>query len=226
MGQKVHPLSFRLGIVEEWRSRWYARKKDFGRLVVQDKHVRDFVKKGYAFAAIGRIDIERTRDEVCVTLHCARPGVIIGRKGVEIEKLRGHLEGIVGGKVDIRIEEIHHSELNGQLVAETIAEQLSKRASFKRTIRRAAETTMDSGAKGVRIRLAGRLGGTEMSRRELLSLGSIPLHTLRAKIDYGFAEAATTYGNIGVKVWIHRGLADEIVGTQKETGRAAHAKKG
>ena len=224
MGQKVHPLSFRLGIVEPWRSRWYARKKDFGDLVVQDKRIRDYVKKSYDFAGIARIDVERTREEVRVSLFCARPGVIIGRKGAEVEKLRGHLEGIVSGKVDIRIEEIHHPELNAQLVAQTIAEQLNKRASFKRTVRRSAETTLEAGAKGVRIRLAGRLGGAEMSRKEMISLGSIPLHTLRAKIDYGFAEANTTYGNIGVKVWIHHGLGQDLGETIKEAGRAVNAK--
>jgi len=223
MGQKVHPLSFRLGITESWRSRWYARKKEFGALVVQDRKIRDYLKKNYAFAGIAQIDIERTRDAVRVTLHCARPGVIIGRKGVEVDRVRGRLEDVVGGKVDIRIQEIRHPELNAQLVAEAVAEQLSKRASFKRTVRRAAETTMDAGAKGVRIRLAGRLGGAEMSRKESVSLGSIPLHTLRARIDYGFTEAATTYGNIGVKVWVHHGSADEADETRKESGRAVNA---
>lgn len=226
MGQKVHPISFRIGVTEEWRSRWYATKKEFGALVVADKRLRDFIKANYAFALIARIDIERTREETRVTLHCGRPGVIIGRKGSEIDRLRGRLEEIVGGKVDVKIIEIHHPELSAQLVAEGIAEQLVKRASFKRTIRKASETSMDAGAKGVRIRLSGRLGGSEMSRREMLSVGSIPLHTLRAKIDYGFTEASTTMGNIGVKVWIHRGMADELVEEpQKETTRAVDAKK-
>jgi small subunit ribosomal protein S3 len=228
MGQKVHPVSFRLGITEEWRSRWYARKSEFGKFVVADKKVRDYVKKHKTFAGIARIDIERTRDEVRVMLHCARPGVIIGRKGVDVERLRTALEEIVGGKVDIRIIEITRPELNGQLVAQAIAEQLKKRSSFKRTVRRAAETTMDSGAEGVRIRIAGRLGGAEMSRTELLSLGSVPLHTLRAKIDYGFVEALTTYGHIGVKVWVHRGFLEdgETIHTNKEAGHGANAKKG
>ena len=192
MGQKINPLSFRLGITENWRSRWYSRKKEFGDLVVADKKIRDHLKQNYAFAGLARIDIERTREEVRVTLHCARPGVIIGRKGAEVDKLRGKLEEIVGGKADIRIEEVTHPELNAQLVAQAIAEQLAKRSSFKRTVRRAAETTMDAGAEGVRIRLAGRLGGAEMSRKEMVSLGSIPLHTLRAKIEYGFTEATTS----------------------------------
>ena len=223
MGQKVHPLSFRLGITEPWRSRWYARKKEFGALVVQDKKVRDFILQGYSFAGVARIDIERTRDMVRVVLYCARPGVIIGRKGVEVERVRGSLEEVVGGKVDIRIEEVNHPETNAQLVAQGISEQLKKRGSFKRAIRRSAETTMDAGAKGVRIRLSGRLGGAEMSRKDLVSMGSIPLHTLRAKIQYGFAEALTTYGKIGVKVWINHGLADEAGAMQKETGRAVNA---
>ena len=210
MGQKVHPVSFRLGITEDWRSRWYARKREFGRLVVEDKKIRDFVKANYSFAGIARIDIERTREEVRVMLHCARPGVIIGRRGVEVDRLCARLEVIVGAKVDIRIEEIHRPELSGQLVAENLAEQLSKRASFKRAVRKAAETTMGAGARGVRIRLAGRLGGADMSRKELVRVGSVPLHTLRAKIDYGFAESRTAYGHIGVKVWVHRGFAEEV----------------
>lgn len=223
MGQKVHPLSFRLGITEDWRSRWYASKKDFGALVVEDKRVREFVKKNYAFALIARVDIERTREEVRVTLFCGRPGVIIGRKGTEVDRLRSRLEEIVKHKVDIRIQEIHHPELSAQLVAEGITEQLAKRASFKRTVRKAAETSMDAGAKGIRIRLAGRLGGSEMSRRELLRVGSVPLHTIRAKIDYGFAEAHTTMGHIGVKVWLNHGLHEIGVAAQKEPARAADA---
>jgi small subunit ribosomal protein S3 len=224
MGQKINPTSFRLGITETWRSRWYARKKQFGDLLVADKKMRDHVKKNYTFAGIARIDIERTREETRLRLHCARPGVIIGRKGVEVEKLRGRLEEMVDGKVDIAIEEVNHPELNAQLVAQGIAEQLTKRGSFKRAVRRSAEATMDAGALGVRVRLAGRLGGSEMSRQELISLGSIPLHTLRAQVEYGFAEAPTSYGHIGVKVWINRGLLDETeAGNLKETSRAAHA---
>ena len=223
MGQKVHPLSFRLGITEPWRSRWYARKKEFGALVVQDKKIREFIKQGYAFAGVARVDIERTRDVVRVTLFCARPGVIIGRKGVEVERVRAKLEELASGKVDIVIKEVPHPELNAQLVAQGIAEQLGKRASFRRAIRHSAETTMDAGAKGIRVRLAGRLGGAEMSRKELVSMGSLPLHTIRAPIQYGFAEAATTYGNIGVKVWINCDLPEETAPMRKETGRAVNA---
>jgi len=225
MGQKVHPIGFRLGIVEDWRSRWYARKKEFGAMLVADKKVRDCIKEEYAFAGVSRIDIERTREIVRVTLHCARPGVIIGRKGAEVERLRSRLEEIVGGKVDIAIKEIPRPELDAQLVAEAIAEQLSKRASFKRTIRRAAETTMAAGAKGVRIRIAGRLGGAEMSRREMVSIGSLPLHTIRVRVSYGFAEAITTYGKIGIKVWINQGdVSDEQQSAEaKEPARAVDA---
>ena len=226
MGQKVNPISFRLGIVEDWRSRWYARKKEFGTLLVEDKKIRDHIKSHYSFAGVARVDIERTREEVRVFLRCARPGVIIGRKGVEVERIRSRIEDIVGHKVDIRIEEVHHPELSAQLVAQSIAEQLAKRGSFRRTVRRAAENTMDAGAKGIRIRLAGRLGGSEMSRREMVSIGSLPLHTLRAKIDYGFTEARTTYGHIGVKVWINHGIVDETAQSQKEADRALDAKKG
>lgn len=224
MGHKVNPISFRIGVTEDWRSRWYAGKKEFGGLVVSDKKIRDFIKKNYSFALVARVDIERTREETRITLHCGRPGVIIGRKGAEVERLRSSLESVVGGKADIRVVEIHHPELSSQLVAESISEQLAKRASFKRTIRKAAETTMDAGAKGVRIRIAGRLGGAEMSRTEMISLGSLPLHTLRAKVDYGFAEAHTTMGHIGVKVWIHRDQEIEAEeATRKEASRAVNA---
>ena len=224
MGQKVHPISFRLGITEDWRSRWYARKKQFGGLVVADKRLRDFIKANYAFALIARIDVERTREQVRVTLYCGRPGVIIGRKGSEVDRLRARLEEIVGDKVDINIVEIHHPEMDAQLVAEGIAEQLGKRASFKRTVRKAAETTMDAGVKGVRIRVAGRLGGAEMSRREMISIGSVPLHTLRKRIDYGFAEALTQMGKIGVKVWIHGGPdLTKAEPAQQESAHAANA---
>ena len=226
MGQKVHPISFRLGITEPWRSRWYARKREFGGLVIADKKIRDHITKNYTFAGVARVDIERTREEVRITLHCARPGVIIGRKGVEVERIREHLQAIAGRRVDIKIAEIHRPEANAQLVAQNVAEQLAKRSSFRRTVRKAAETTMAAGVKGVRIRLAGRLGGAEMSRKEKISIGSLPLHTLRAKIDYGFTEARTTYGQIGVKVWIHHGLADEAEKTDKEPGRAADAQEG
>ena len=225
MGQKVHPVSFRLGITQEWRSRWYAGKREFGRLLVEDERIRKMVKNNYKFAGIARIDIERTREEVNVMLYTARPGIVIGRKGVEVDRLRANLEELSSKKVNINIIEINKPELNGQLVAESVAEQLSKRASFRRTIKRAAEMTMDAGAGGVRIQVAGRLGGSEMSRREHISIGKIPLHTLRADIDYGFTEAPTSYGNIGVKTWIYLG-EKELVAADKEQSHAVDAQKG
>ena len=224
MGQKVHPLSFRLGITEDWRSRWYANKREFATYLVEDQQIRRFVKKNYKFAGIPRIDIERTREEVRVKLFTARPGIIIGRKGAEVERLRDRLEAVVAGrKVAVDIQEISRPELNAQLVAENVAEQLEKRASFRRTIRRAAEMTMDAGSEGVRIQVAGRLGGSEMARREHVSLGRLPLHTIQAPIHYGFAEAATTYGHIGVKCWL---CCDEDAALKKERPNAAHAQAG
>ncbi len=225
MGQKVHPVSFRLGIIQEWRSRWYAGKKEFGRLLVEDEKIRRMVKNNYKFAGIARIDIERTREEVNVMLHTARPGIVIGRKGVEVDRLRVNLEERTGKKVNINIMEINKPELNGQLVAESVAEQLSKRASFRRTIKRAAEMTMDAGAGGVRIQVSGRLGGSEMSRREHVNIGKLPLNTIRADIDYGFTEASTAYGNIGVKTWIYLGEKDTAA-AGKEQSYAVDAQKG
>jgi len=205
MGHKVCPIGFRLGITEDWRSRWFAGKKQFGPLLVEDQRIRKFVKANYSFAGIPKIEIERTRDALKVMLHTARPGIIIGRKGAEVDKLKAELEALVGHPVDITIKEVNQPELNSTLVAESIAEQLEKRASFRRTMKKAAEVSMSMGAKGIKIVLAGRLGGAEMSRTEKCLIGSIPLQTLRADVDYGFAEAGTTYGRIGVKVWIYKG---------------------
>ncbi len=206
MGQKVHPTGFRIGITEPWRSRWYAPKRTFGQLLVEDMRIRSFVKRNYAFAAIAKIEIERTREEVKVILHSARPGLIIGRKGAEVDRLREQLEDLISRRITINIVEIAKPELSGQLVAENVAQQLEKRASFRRTMKQAADTTMSAGAKGVKVRCAGRLGGTEMSRAEVTSRGSIPLQTLDGHVDYGFAQAYCTYGVIGVKVWVYRGL--------------------
>jgi len=223
MGQKVHPTSFRIGITENWRSRWYAGKKKFGSLLVEDQKIRKYIKKNYRFTGIPKIEIERTRDEEArVILYAARPGLIIGRKGAEIEKLKDGIRKLVGKMVDIRIQEIDKPELEAQLVAENIAEQLQKRAAFRRTIKRAVDTTMGVGAKGVKVRISGRLGGAEIARTEGATVGSIPLHTLRANIDYGFAESLTKYGTIGVKVWIFKGL--KTLG--EEDKNAVDAKKG
>ena len=209
MGQKVRPTGLRLGITEECRSRWYAGKREFSKLLVEDFRLREYIKKHYAFAAIPRVEIERSGEAVKVILYSARPGLIIGRKGQEIETLKQQLAKLSGREVEVQIQEVPRPELNAQLLAESVKEQIEKRSPFRRTIKRAVEQSMDAGAKGVRIRVSGRLGGAEMSRTEQQAVGSIPLHTLRAKIDYGFAEAHTTYGCIGVKAWICTGEQQE-----------------
>lgn len=206
MGQKVRPTSLRLGITEKWRSQWVADKKTFGKYLVEDQKIREYVKDNYYYAGIPRIEIERTRDSVHLTIWCARPGLVIGRRGVEVERLKAGLEDLIQHDIEISIEEVEDSNLNAQLVAEEVAQQIERRTSFRRAIRRAAETTMASGADGIKIQIAGRLGGSEMSRREKVILGSFPLQTLRCKIDYGFTEAETKYGHIGVKVWVNRGM--------------------
>lgn len=212
MGQKVNPVGFRTGVMIGWKSRWYASKEEFAGLLLEDKKVRDFVKnhptKNYKAAGIDRIEIERTRDEVKVVLFVARPGLIIGKKGQEVELLQEEIQNLIGRRVNLKIEEISRPELQAQLVAEKIGEQLAKRASFRRTMKRAIEETMEAGAKGIKVQLAGRLGGAEMARREKQIDGSIPLSTLRAKIDYGLFEAMTPQGHIGVQVWINQGTYD------------------
>lgn len=223
MGQKVCPTGFRLGITEEWRSQWYARKKDFGSLLVEDQKIRNHVKKNYSFAGIPIVEIDRTREEARVTLHTARPGLIIGRKGAGIDKLKEELEAITGRQINIKIKEVDRPELSAQLIAEGIAEQLQKRAAFRRTMRRAVDTVRGAGAEGIKIQISGRLGGAEIARTETTHQGKIPLHTLRAKIDYGFHVAVTTYGTIGIKVWVYTGEKPVPV---KETAHAADAQKG
>jgi small subunit ribosomal protein S3 len=218
MGQKINPRGFRVGVMEDWSSRWYASKADVPNLVVEDEMIRRFVKEKYKFAGIPRIEIERTRDEVKVVLHTARPGIIIGRKGQEVDQLRDQLQGMTGHRMNINIQEVGKPEMEAQLVAENVAEQLEKRASFRRTMKRAMETTIQAGAKGIKIQVSGRLGGAEMSRCEKSISGQVPLQTLRIHIDYGFTEAKTTYGQIGVKVWINHGLYDH---QKKEGGQNA-----
>lgn len=229
MGQKVNPVGFRTGVMVGWKSRWYAPKEEFAGLLLEDHKVRNFVKKhpkkDYKAAGIDRIEIERTRDEVKVILHVARPGLIIGKKGTEVEFLQQELQHLIGRRVNLKIEEISRPEIQAQLVAERLAEQLQKRASFRRAMKRAIEETMDAGAKGIKIQLAGRLGGAEMARREKQISGSMPLSTLRAKIDYGFTEAKTAQGHIGVQVWINQGTYDEGV-TDGADAQAGQAPKG
>lgn len=222
MGQKVNPVGFRTGIMIGWKSRWFASKQEFSQLLLEDNRLRKFIKDKYKFAGIPKVEIERTRDEVKVVLHTARPGIIIGRKGQEVEKLQEELQNLIGRRVNIKIEEISRPEIMAQLIAEDISEQLSKRASFRRTMKRAIEQTMEAGAKGVKIQLAGRLGGAEMARREKQIAGSMPLSTLRAKIDYGFTEAMTPQGHIGVQVWVNQGMynEEEIHGADAQEGQA------
>ena len=225
MGQKVRPTGFRVGIMEDWRSRWYANKHEFSDLLVEDFKIRKFIKGKYGFAGIPKIEIERTRDAVVVILHTARPGVIIGRKGSEVEKLQEELQTLTGRRIEIKIQEVARPEIDAQLISEDIAEQLQKRSSFRRTIKRALEQTMDGGAKGVKVLLSGRLGGSEMSRSEGANLGSIPLSTLRAKIDYGFAEAKTAQGHIGVKVWVNQGDYLKMEGSDASDAQAGQVPK-
>jgi small subunit ribosomal protein S3 len=205
MGQKVRPTGFRTGIMVDWSSRWYASKQDFAELLVEDTKIRGYVKKHYREAGISKIKIERTREKVVVYIYAARVGVIIGKKGQEVEKLTKELEDLAHRHIEVKTMEVNKPEVDPQLVAEDIARQLEKRASFRRTMKRTMDQTMEAGAKGVRLQLAGRLGGAEMARTESSMAGSIPLSTLRAKVEYGFTEAKTAQGNIGIKVWINNG---------------------
>lgn len=224
MGQKVNPTGFRVGITEDWSSRWYAPKAAYGEFLIEDhkirKHIDNKLNRKPPFAAISRIDIERTREEVTVTLRTARPGLVIGPKGAEVDKLREELEDMINRKVaPVKVVEIKNPDLNAQLVAEAVAEQLKKRASFRRVMKMRTESSMQAGAKGIKIMMAGRLGGAEIARTEQTVVGSIPLTTLQANVDYGFAAAFTTYGAIGVKVWIYRGLyGEEIQDTDVRPG--------
>jgi small subunit ribosomal protein S3 len=205
VGQKIHPIGFRTGIYLDWSSRWYAPKKDFARLLKEDRQIRDFIKKEFAGAGIPKVEIERKADALRIIVHTAKPGILIGRKGVKAEELKTRLENMLQRKVGLDILEIAKPELNGTLVAEGVAEQLVKRASFRRTMKRAIQQTMERGAKGIKLVVAGRLGGAEIARTEKQIRGSIPLSTLKADIDYGVATAKTTYGTIGVKCWIYVG---------------------
>ena len=206
MGQKVNPHGFRLGITTDFKSRWYADKlyKDY---VAEDVAIRRMLQRGMERAGISKVEIERTRDRVRVDIHTARPGIVIGRRGAEAERIRGDLEKLTGKQIQLNILEVKNPEVDAQLVAQGVAEQLSSRVSFRRAMRKAMQTAMKGGAKGIRVQCAGRLGGAEMSRSEFYREGRVPLHTLRANIEYGFFEARTTFGRIGVKVWIYKGDA-------------------
>jgi len=230
MGQKVSPIGFRTGITLGWKSRWFAPKSNFGEFLVEDAKIRKFVdaklNRQPPYAAVSEIQIERTREEVKVFLKTARPGLVIGPKGAEVDKLRGALEHLTNRRVSINIIEIKNPDLEAQLVAEGIAEQLKRRTSFRRAMKMRAETTMQAGARGVKITVSGRLGGAEMSRTETQLTGSIPLHTLDADVDYGFTPCVTTYGTIGVKVWIYRGKFGEEPVVVKPEDRAGFAPGG
>ncbi len=205
MGQKVNPHGMRVGVIKDWDSRWFASKKDFGNTLVEDYNLREYIKKTLYSAGIARIEIERLPERVRIHIHCAKPGLIIGRGGAEIDKLREKLEKQIGKSVAINIIEIKNMDMSAQLVAEKIALDLENRVTFRRAMKGSIGRTMKSGAKGIKIKCGGRLGGAEIARSECYHEGTIPLQTIRADIDYGFAEANTTYGRIGVKVWIYKG---------------------
>ncbi len=205
MGQKVNPHGLRVGVIKDWDSRWYARNEKVGDLLVEDKKIRDYLKKTLYGAGIPKIEIERDNAKVRIYLHCARPGVVIGKGGEDIKKIEAQLVKLTGKPVDLKIVEVRDTDTNAQLVAENIAQQLEKRIGFRRAMKNAMGRAMRAGAKGIKTSCSGRLGGAEIARTEHYHDGTIPLQTLRADIDYGFAEAATTYGRIGVKVWIYKG---------------------
>ncbi|KKM12666.1 30S ribosomal protein S3 [Clostridiales bacterium PH28_bin88] len=214
MGQKVHPKGIRIGIIKDWDAKWYA-DKEYGNLLHEDLKIRRYIKKRLYQAGISGVEIERTANRVKVSVHTAKPGIVIGRGGTEVEKLRKDLEQLSGRQVNLNIVEIKKPELDAQLVAENVAAQLEKRISFRRAMKQTVSRAMRLGAEGIKIMCAGRLGGAEIARTEWYAEGKVPLHTLRADIDYGFAEANTTYGKIGVKCWIYKG---EVL---PETRRAA-----
>ena len=217
MGQKVNPHGLRVGVIKDWDSRWYASDEKVGDLIVEDQKIRKFLKKTLYGAGVPKIEIERSADTVTVYLHCARPGVVIGKGGEQIEQYRLAVEKMIGKKVKLNIVEVRNADMNAQLVAENIAQQLEKRISFRRAMKKAMQQATRLGAKGIKVTCSGRLGGAEIARSESYHEGTIPLQTIRADIEYGFAEAATTYGRIGVKVWIYKG---EVLNT---TLRAAAA---
>lgn len=217
MGQKVHPYGFRLGVNQDWRTRWYA-EKNYAKFLLDDLKLRRVVAEKSAGGAVARVDIERPGDEVHLTLYSARPGILIGRGGQNVELLKSDLEGVTGDKIRLTIREVEHPELEAPLVARSIAERLEERIPFRRAMRQAAFRTLQAGAKGIKIRCGGRLGGLEIARNETLRQGQMPLHKLRANIDYGFTEAHTVMGRIGVKVWIYKG---DIIPEMKEKSATA-----
>jgi small subunit ribosomal protein S3 len=230
MGQKVSPIGFRTGITRGWDSTWFASKADYGTFLVEDQKIRKFIDKKFnrqmPKGGVAKTEIIRTRNEVTVTLHSARPGVVIGPRGGEVDKLREEIEALTGRKVTVNVVEVKDPDLNAFLIGEAIAEQLCKRASFRRTMKQFCESAMNAGAKGVKILCSGRLGGAEIARREMQKKGSVPLHTLDADVDYAQARAETTYGTIGIKVWVHRGLFGEAIVAKQAPRRRPFGREG
>jgi small subunit ribosomal protein S3 len=213
MGQKIHPTGFRLAVTRDWTARWYANSKDFSKTLADDLAVRDFLKKRLSHASVGRVLIERPAKNARITLFSARPGVVIGKKGEDIEKLKAELQKMMGVQVHVNIEEVRKPETDAQLIADSIAQQLERRIMFRRAMKRAIQNAMRLGVQGIKIMSAGRLNGIEIARTEWYREGRVPLHTLRANIDYGVAEAKTTYGIIGIKVWVYKG---EVLGRNEQ----------
>ncbi len=222
MGQKVNPHGLRVGVIKDWDSRWFANKAAFGDTLVEDYKIRKYIKKSLYAAGVPTIEIERFADKVRIHVHCAKPGIVIGRGGENIEKLRLEVEKMIGKSVAVNIVEVKSPDMNSQLVAESIASQLENRVSFRRAMKQAISRAMKLGAKGIKVKVGGRLGGAEIARSESYHEGTIPLQTIRADIDYGFAEAHTTYGRLGVKVWIYKG---EVLKGDVNAAKAAAAEK-
>ena len=225
MGQKVHPVGIRLGIVKDWNSTWYADRRDFADFLNNDLEVRDFLRKKFAHASVSRIQVNRLANSARIVVHTARPGIVIGKKGEDIEALRRQVSGMVGAPVHISVEEIRKPELDAYLVAESVANQLERRIMFRRAMRRAVTNAMRLGAQGIKIMVGGRLNGAEIARSEWYREGRVPFHTLRADIDYGVAEANTTYGVIGIKVWIFKGEIFDQGGVSSEDSTAAQGEQ-
>ena len=223
MGQKINPTGLRIGVIKDWESRWFAKKGEFGDILVEDNKIREFLLELLAPAGVPKVEIERDPKRIRINIFCAKPGIVIGRGGAEIEKLKETVKKMLGGDKDvfINITEIKQPDLNAQLVAESIAAQLEKRVSFRRALKQSIGRTMKAGAKGIKAQVSGRLGGAEIARTEQYHEGTIPLQTIRADIDYGFAEAKTTYGRIGVKIWIYKG---EVLHESRRTKREGGAK--
>ncbi|MBE3599029.1 MAG: 30S ribosomal protein S3 [Limnochordaceae bacterium] len=228
MGQKVHPYGLRLGVIKGWQARWYGDKKTYAALLHEDIALRRFIKRRFYQAGVSGVEIERAANTIRITIHTARPGMVIGKQGSEVDRLRQSLEQMTGKEVRINVVEVERPDLDAQLVAENIAFQLERRVAFRRAMRQAMQRAMRLGAKGIRVSISGRIAGAEIARYEWASEGSVPLTTLRADIDYGFAEAKTTYGNIGIKVWVYKGevLPEAPAGGEAAATRAAGATGG